>query len=201
MKKLIIIGAGGHGKVVADIALLNGYTDIVFFDDDDTKKECAGFPVVGRISDCEDMDTDTIVAIGNAALREKIQKITKNPVTLIHPAATVSNSAKLGRGTVIMAGAIINPYAVIGDGCIINTASTIDHDSVIGDYCHISVGAHLAGNVKVLRGTWIGIGAVISNNITVCADSIIGAGAVVIRDITEPGTYVGVPAKKTGTGS
>ena len=95
-----------------------------------------------------------------------------------------------------MAGAVINPGAQIGIGCIINTSSSVDHDCVVEDYVHISVGAHLSGTVRVGKGTWIGAGAIVSNNINICGGCMIGAGAVVIKDIAEPGTYVGVPAKK-----
>jgi len=94
-----------------------------------------------------------------------------------------------------MAGTVINPEARIGKGCIVNTSSSIDHDCGIGDYVHIAVGAHICGTVQIGNNTWIGAGATISNNIDVCSDCLIGAGAVVVKNITEPGTYIGVPAR------
>jgi acetyltransferase-like isoleucine patch superfamily enzyme len=95
-----------------------------------------------------------------------------------------------------MAGVVMNADASIGEGCIINTSSSVDHDNVLADFVHVSVGAHLAGTVKVGKGAWIGAGAVVSNNISICREALVGAGAVVVCDITEPGTYIGVPAKR-----
>lgn len=196
MKKLVIIGASGHGKVIADIAILNGYEDIVFLDDNETIKECAGLPVVGRVADAVGLTGDKIVAIGNAETRERIQGRLDNVVTLIHPNAVISRRVQIGKGTVVMAGAVINSDSVVGDGCIINTGASLDHDCVLEDFAHVSVGAHLAGTVKVGKRAWIGAGAVVINNLNICGDCMIGAGAVVVRNIREVGTYVGVPAKR-----
>mgnify|MGYP004540562665 CR=1 FL=1 len=199
LKKLVIIGASGHGKVIADIAVKNAYERIVFLDDDEKRKECAGFPVVGKVSDIEEYQGwNFIVAIGNPHIREKIfDEIEKNSLALlIHPNSVVSRRVKIGRGTVIMAGAVINSDVVIGDGCIINTCSSVDHDCVISSFSHVSVGAHIAGTVSIGESTWIGAGATVSNNIKICDNCVIGAGAVVVRDISESGTYIGVPAKK-----
>lgn len=95
-----------------------------------------------------------------------------------------------------MAGAVINPYARIGEGCIINACASIDHDCIVGNFAHISVGAHLAGTVHLGDGVWMGIGSAVSNNLRICGDCVIGAGAIVIHDIDEPGTYIGVPARR-----
>ena len=195
MNKLIIIGASGHGKVVADIAVLNGYKDIVFLDDDDSVKECAGWPVIGKST--EATDCELFVAVGNSETRKRLIGFyagRKIPV-LIHPSAIVAKDVEIGAGSVVMAGAVINPGAQIGKGCIINTSSSVDHDCLVEDFCHVSVGAHLSGTVSVGTGTWIGTGAIVSNNIKICGGCMIGAGAVVIKDINEPGTYVGVPAR------
>ena len=193
--RLIIIGASGHGKVVADIALLNGYKDIVFLDDDESIKECAGFSVIGKTAEAVNMSGDKIVANGDAKIRERMQQLIQT-VTLIHPNAIISRRVEIGEGTVIMAGAIVNSDARIGKGCIINTDTSIDHDCIVEDYVHVAVGAHLCGAVKIGHGTWVGAGSTVSNNIDICANAVIGAGAVVIKSITEPGTYIGVPAKK-----
>lgn len=194
MNRLIIIGASGHGKVIADIAVKIGYTEIVFLDDNEKITECAGFPVVGKTAQAGDMDGDKIVAIGNAGIREKIQK-TIETVTLVHPDASISRRVQIGQGTVVMAGAVINSDVTVGRGCIINTCASVDHDCKIGDYVHVSVGAHVAGTCEIGKGTWIGAGAVVSNNIKVCRDCMIGAGSVVVKDIDETGVYIGVPAK------
>lgn len=201
--KLLIIGASGHGKVIADIAVRMGkYEKIVFLDDNDQLSECMGFPVLGSTKEIANYvsDYEIIVAIGNAKIRrrimDEIDRLNGIHATLLHPLAVVSSYAQIGVGTVIMPGAVVNAGAVIGRGCIINTGATVDHDCTLGDYVHISVGAHIAGTVTVDDNTWIGIGAVVSNNLHVCRDCMIGAGAVVVSDIAEPGTYVGMPARQ-----
>jgi len=196
MKKIVIVGAGGHGKVVADIAKLNGYSDISFLDDDESKTEWYGYPVVGKTDDLEKYDCDQFVAMGDAKKRRELLSRISRKVTLIHPNATVADSAVIGEGSVIMAGVVINPDAIIGTGCIINTCSSIDHDSVVGDYVHIAVGTHLGGTVHVGENSWVGTGAILINNINVCSGCTIGAGAVVIKDIDNIGTYVGIPAAR-----
>lgn len=201
MKKIAIIGASGHGKVVADIALKNHYTDCIFLDDNVNVKSCGHYPVVGTSDDfIHYPDRDFIVAIGNCEIRSRIQnKLLRagvNVATLIHPAAIIADDVKVGRGSVVMAGAVINPFATIGEGVIINTCASVDHDSIIGDFVHVSVGANIAGTVVIGNQTWIGVNAAVSNNITICDRCMIGAGAVVVKDIDCPGTYIGVPAKK-----
>lgn len=200
-KKIVIIGASGHGKVIADIARENGYTTIIFLDDDLSHQECGGYPVAGKSSDAQNYPTyDFIVGIGNAKIRQRIQQSLElkylTLAVLVHPAAVVAVDVEIGAGTVVMAGSVINPGAVIGKGCIINTCSSVDHDCQVADYVHVSVGAHIAGTAQIGERTWIGAGATVSNNITICDDCMIGAGAVVVRNIEESGTYVGIPAKK-----
>lgn len=198
MSRLIIIGASGHGKVVADIATLNGYRDIVFLDDDKTIKECGGFPVVGGT--LEAPEGALFVAVGNAAIRERLMQhyINRTQPVLIHPAAVVAKDVTIGYGSVVMAGAVINPGSVIGKGVIINTCSSVDHDCVVGNYAHVSVGAHLCGTVAIGDRTWIGAGAIVKNNTNICEACMIGAGAVVVHDIVASGIYIGVPAEKKG---
>ena len=197
MKKLTIIGASGHGKVVASIAKLNGYDEILFMDDNETVRFCGKYQVVGNSNKAVSHDNDIFVAIGNARVRERImEKLSdKTFPVLIHPAAIIADDVKIGKGTVVMAGVIVNDGAVIGDGCILNTDSSIDHDCCVGDYVHVAVGAHLCGTVTVGNETWIGAGSTVSNNISICDSCIVGVGSAVVKDITERGTYVGVPAK------
>lgn len=198
MRKLAIIGASGHGRVVADIAVRNGYRDIVFLDDDENIHECGGYPVVGKSSAAQIIDADVIVGIGVASVRKRIQESVSEEkmITLIHPDAVVARDVVIGVGTVVMAGAVINPGARIGKGCIINTCSSVDHDCEVDDYVHIAVGSHLCGTVTVGEGTWIGAGATVSNNLFICPECMIGAGAVVVNDIQESGTYIGIPARR-----
>lgn len=196
--KLTIIGASGHGKVVADIAAHSGYDCIEFLDDDETISNCGNWHVVGKSNKAAETEGDLFIAIGNAKVRKRLMELysNKNFVSLVHPNAVIANDVELGCGTVVMAGAVINPGAFIGNGCIINTCSSVDHDCTVGEFVHVAVGAHLCGTVTVGNETWVGAGATVSNNVSICSGCMIGAGAVVIRDINAPGTYVGVPARR-----
>lgn len=201
--KLLIIGASGHGKVVADIAIkMKKWNNIVFLDDDKSIKSSMGLKVIGKSADVfkHIYDFDIFIAIGNnitrEAIQEKIEAKGVNIPILIHPNAVIGEQVELGGGTVIMAGVIINCCTNIGKGCIINTGSTIDHDNIIEDYVHISPGVNLAGTVKIGRGSWLGIGSKVSNNINIISDCKVGAGTIVIKDIIKSGTYVGIPARR-----
>lgn len=200
---LLIMGASGHGKVVADIALkMDVWKYIAFLDQDESIVSSLGIEVIDKSVNAfrYAKDYDIFVAIGNNIMREKIigelMAAGANVPILIHPSATLGKEVEVEVGTVIMAGVVINCCTKIGKGCIINTGATIDHDNVIDDYVHISPGAHLAGAVKVGKNTWIGAGGIVINNINITGNCVIGAGAVVISSISEPGIYVGVPAKK-----
>lgn len=201
--KLIIIGASGHGKVVADIAIkMNKWQSIAFLDDDESIKTSMGLEVIGKTSDAFTYkdEADFFVAIGSNATREMIQeKLIEqglSVVSLTHPSAVIGTDVEIGIGSVVMAGVVINSSSRIGKGCIINTSSSLDHDTVIKDYVHISPGVNMAGTVRVGKGSWLGIGSIVSNNVNICSCCKVGAGAVVVKDITEPGTYVGVPVRR-----
>jgi len=201
--KLLIIGASGHGKVIADIALkMNRWNEISFLDDDESIKTVLGLEVIGKPDDALSYvnEYDIFVAVGNNATREKIQtKLESEGVNLpvlVHPTAVMGEQVYVESGTVVMAGVVINCCTTIGRGCIINTSASIDHDNVIGNFTHISPGVHLAGTVKLGHSTWLGIGSIVRNNVNIISGSIIGAGAVVIEDIKKPGTYVWIPARK-----
>lgn len=199
-RKLIIIGASGHGKVVADIAKLSGYEIVEFLDDDNDKVFCGNYNVIGKIKEFKKhKDCDFIVGIGNAIVREKIQNMITafgcRVVTLIHPNAVIASDTEVGNGTVIMAGSVVNSGTTIGNGVIINTCSSVDHDCTVENFVHVAVGAHVAGTVYVAERTWIGAGATVINNIKILKSCTIGAGAVIVRNIEHEGVYVGVPAK------
>ncbi len=200
MKRLIVIGAGGHGKVIVDIAKKVGYKDIAFLDDNITG-EVMGIKVVGKIRkwDKFSKNADFFVAVGNNKIRKKfIEELMANGETvcsLIHPSAVIGTDVEIGYGTCVMAGVVINPCVKIGKGVIVNTSSSVDHDSNIGDYCHIAVGCHVTGTVNVGDNCFLGAGSVIKNNINVCSNCVLGAGAVVVKDIEKEGTYIGIPAK------
>lgn len=197
--RLVIIGAGGHAKVIADIAVKNGYTDICFVDDA-KQGSFMGFPVVGKSEDIKslnDSKTDFVIGIGNNSIRKKIaEENDVNYVSLIHPSAQLGLCVKIGKGTVVMAQAAINSDATIKNHCIINTGAVIEHDNVIEDYVHISPKAALGGTVHVGELSHIGIGAVVKHSLNICSECVVGAGAAVIKDIEKSSTYAGVPAKE-----
>lgn len=199
-KKVIIIGTGGHAKVVADIVLKSG--DIIkgFIDKNEKQEKFIGYPILGN-DNCyiNYLDCYFIIAIGNASIRQRINNSMYGVkwYTAIHPNAVISDvNVNIDYGTVVMPNAVINSCSSVGKHCIINTAAVIEHDNCIGDFSHISVGAKLAGGISVGEKSHIGIGAVIRECIAICDNVIVGAGAVVVKNINEPGKYIGVPAKK-----
>lgn len=198
-KKLIIIGASGHGKVIADIAIKNGYEIIGFLDDNEAIKSILGFPVLGKVADVlkyQEVD-EFVIAIGSNTIRKKIaQQFNLKWATLIHPSAVIGMDVQIGCGSVVMANAVVNPSAKVGEHCIINTGAIVEHDNILEDYVHVSPNAALAGTVHVGERTHIGIGACVRNNLEIADDVVIGAGAVVVKDILEKGVYVGVPVRK-----
>ena len=204
MKKIIIYGASGHGKVICDI-LEKCKRQIKGFIDDDSKKWGLNFfryKILGGYDYLNDIDRDQyeiIIGIGDNNTRESISgKISKEEIKFgiaIHPSAQIAKNVIIKEGTVIMANAVINPDTRIGKHCILNTSSSVDHDCDLGDFVHISPGACLGGNIKVSKCSWIGLGASIKNNVIIGENSIIGAGAVVINDIPNNVIVVGNPAK------
>ena len=200
--RLIIIGASGHGKVVADIAdRMNKWEAIAFLDDDEFIKDCRGLKVIGTVSDAYQYleDSDFFVAVGDNLTRkiiqEKLEALGVSLINLVHPSVVLGSSVEIGLGTAIMAGVVINSSCVIGKGCIINTSASLDHDSILEEYVHISPGVNIAGSVKVGKRSWIGIGSSIINNINIGEDTIIGAGSVVIKNLPPSCIAVGSPAK------
>lgn len=201
MNSLIIIGAGGHGKVAADIAVKLGYSDIKFLDDLRHGEYCLGFPIIGSTSDASKYQTsEFFVAVGDSKRRELIMKdldrLGLHVINLIHPSSVIGSDVSIGKGTIVMAGAIINSGTRIGNGVIINTSASVDHDNKIGNYSHVSVGAHLAGSVTIGKSCWIGIGSVISNNLSICNNCYLGASSLVVKNLSEPGIYYGAPCLK-----
>ena len=204
MNSLLIFGAGGHGKVVAETArAADTRREIVFADDAYPQLESLGdYPVVADFSTARSLSEaypDVIVALGDnharADLTAELQEAGFNPVVLVHPAAVGAETAELGQGTVIFAGAVVQADARVGRAVIINTAATVDHDCIIGNGVHLSPGVHLGGEVKLGDYCWLGVGAVTVNQVTVGQDVTVGAGSCVIGDLPDEVTAVGVPAR------
>lgn len=199
-KGLLIVGAGGHGRVVADIAKKTGLYDQIAFLDDDLSKEVPGYKLLGTVKEYQKWSGshEFVVAVGNNRIRRGIQKMLEKQVaivTLVHPSAVIGEWVELGIGTVVMANAVVNSGTAVGEGVILNTGSTVDHDCRIGSYAHVAPGSHISGNVSVGEGSWVGVGSSIVNNVSICERCMIGAGAIVVDDIREAGTYVGIPAR------
>lgn len=203
MAKLAILGASGHGKVLADIALLTGWTEIDFFDDRFPElNKLEQWSVVGNtkqlLQQLPNYD-GVIVGIGNNKIRleKQIQlaKLNASLITLIHPRAVISNMSYISIGSVVMANVVINPFVKIGQACIINTSATVDHDCILADGVHVSPGSHLAGGVSVGTNSWIGIGSNIIQLVNIGDNVIVGAGSTVIHSITSSQTVIGSPAK------
>lgn len=202
MNSVIIIGASGHGKVIADIIQKSG-DKVLGFLDDNTKlpNTFINFPLLGTVDKYNKYITEAqfVIAVGDAIVRKMIAKKLAGVkwYTAIHPSAVISCiNVAIAEGTVVMANTVINSGSVIGRHCIINSGAIVEHDNKLKDFVHVSVGAKLAGTVSVGEGSWIGIGACISNNLKICAHCTIGAGAVVINNINDAGTYIGIPAKR-----
>lgn len=200
---LVIIGASGHGKVVADTALNMKKWEFIYFLDDNPKlDEVMGIKVVGKVKDAEQYkkNSDFFVAIGDNDVRkciqEKLYKEKFSIVNLIHPSALIARGVDIGTGTVVMPGVIINPSTKIGNGCIINTSSVVEHDNIVSDYVHISPGVQTGGNVEIGYLSWLGIGSIVINNIKIGPKCLVGAGAIVINNLEDSGTYVGLPARR-----
>lgn len=209
MKRLMIIGAGGHGKVVADAALQAGWQDIRFADARFPElTRLRQWPIVGNDRDLLRAPPDVdglIIAVGNnrsrAALHQRFQAAGWPMVSIIHPAAVVSPFAQLGAGSVVLAGAIINIDASIGEAAIINSGAVVEHDCVLGLGVHVSPQAALAGGVSVGDFSWVGIGSSVRQAVHVGSGVTIGAGAAVIADVPDGLTVAGVPAKPLHPGT
>lgn len=203
MKRLAILGASGHGKVVADTAELCGWEEVLFFDDAFPQKRSIGaWKVVGNteslLKQLSGFD-GVIVGIGSNRTRQlKFDVLIKAGAQfarIIHPKATVSRYATIGVGSVVFANVAVNAGAVVGNNCILNTDCTVDHDCVLSKSVHISPGAHLSGEVIVGELSWVGVGACVTQCIEIADNAIVGAGATVIRNVAESKTVVGTPAK------
>lgn len=205
--RLLIVGASGHARVVADVARRMGSFEITGVCNRSGTGDFEGIPVIAR-----DVDVPALwrlkafdlacIAIGDNWDRARaVEIITRQEpkitfATLIHPRAAVADPASVGEGTVVMAGAVVNPGAVIGRHAVLNTNCSVDHDCRIGDFASVSPGAALGGNVKLGYCSFVGIGAAVNQGISVGDHTVVGSGAVVVRDLGDRLVAVGVPARE-----
>ncbi len=203
MKRLAVLGAGGHGHVVADTATAAGWSTVALFDDQWPNASSAGpWAIEGDATQLLKRLTDfdgVIVAIGHCAsrwgLHDRLRAAGAPLATIVHPRAWVSPNARVGAGSVVMAGSVLQFGAQVGEAAIINTGATVDHDCVIGDGVHLCPGTHLGGRVRVGRLSWVGIGTSVRQGIHIGESVTIGAGAAVVEDLANGTTAVGVPAR------
>lgn len=185
-KEVIVIGAGGHGKVIADIVEKSGDKVLGFLDDNCKSEKVLKYPVLGKPEDCiKYKDKEFFIAIGNNAVRKRLSSEYDHLkfYTAIHPSAVIAMDVEIGEGTCIMAGAIVNTSTKIGRHCIINSGSVVEHDNRLADFVHLSPGTVLCGTVTVGEGTHIGGGATVKNNVTITSDVTVDTGAVITTDI------------------
>jgi sugar O-acyltransferase (sialic acid O-acetyltransferase NeuD family) len=203
MTRLAILGASGHGKVIADAALAAGWQKVDFFDDAWPERTAIGrWAVLGSSAELLANLASyqgVVVGIGHCATRWKkhleLREAGGPLVSIVHPRAYVSPFATIGAGSVLFAGASVNVDAALGEACIVNTGASVDHDCLLADAVHISPGSHLSGNVSVGARTWIGVGANIRQGVQIGTDVTVGAGAVVVGNVANGQTVIGCPAK------
>ena len=200
VSSLLILGAGGHGRVVADAAQRQGAWAAVAATDRNASR-CSGELLPGvalRAPAALDEAPSVHVAVGdNAARRRECEAVGLHRLaTVIHPQASVSPHAQLAGGCLVAAQAVVAPYARLGHGVIVNHAAVVDHDAAVGAFTHVAPGARLGGGVSIGAGVLVGAGASVLPGRKVCDGAVIGAGAVVNRDIDEPGTWAGLPARR-----
>jgi sugar O-acyltransferase (sialic acid O-acetyltransferase NeuD family) len=207
MIRVIVIGAGGHGQVVADALQAASdagaaATPVGFVDDAALAgSSILGLPILGTTAELTSLEFDAVVVAigGNATRRTLSLKLRERGIpfaSAVHPAATIARNVELGAGAMVCAGVVVNTGAVIGDGVILNTACSVDHDSRIGHFAHIAPGVHLAGEVRVGEGALVGIGSAVTPGRTIGSWAIVGAGSVVTRDIGDREKVAGVPARR-----
>ncbi len=204
--EVLIMGAGGHGRVVLDILRqTKTYRPIAFIDNDSRLhgRHIDGLPVLGDVSQLGDLRRRgicrAIVAIGDNGVRRWMAEAMRGhgfePINAVHPSAQIAQSVVLGKGVVVAAGALVCAHCQIGDYAILNTGCIVDHESSVGTCAHVCPGVRLAGRAIVEAGAIVGIGATVIQRVRIGLDAIVGAGAVVIEDVDPMTTVVGVPAR------
>ncbi len=201
VKGVLVLGGGGHAKVVVGTLSASGSHISAVYDDHQAKhgSELLGFRVVGPLAAAlEKRGHPAIMAIGSNSIRKRLAlNFSSLPWTkAIHPDAMIDPTARIGDGTVVFAGAVIQAEALVGRHVIVNTAATIDHDCEVGDFAHVAPGVHLAGGVRVGEGAFLGIGAVATPGVKIGAWATVGAGAIVLNDVPPGVTVAGAPARE-----
>lgn len=202
MKKINLIGSGGHCRSLIPIIRQNGIKINGIYDDSYSTENIEvilGIPLKGKVDEVLKSDSSVVLSVGNNIEREilfnKFNDLIFNN-TIVADSVIIGKNVKLGIANQIFHQVFINTEVKIGSNNIINSKALIEHECMIGNHCHIAIGAILGGRVKIGNQCFIGAGAVIKDKINICDNVIIGAGGVVINDILQPGTYVGNPVRK-----
>ena len=196
--RIVVVGTGGHAKVVIATVRAAGGEVVAAYDDDQKRwgQQILGVPIKGPISGEEIGSAPTIIAIGDNRARQSIaERLQAQWVSVCHPDTTVHPSVSLGPGTVVFAGVVIQPDATIGAHSILNTAASVDHDCIVGDFVHIGPGVSVCGGVTLDEGVVLGVGAKVAPNVEIGPWSTAGAGAVCVVDVARDTTVIGVPAR------
>lgn len=208
MDEIVVIGGGGHAKVVVSILRKLQRYRIVGYTDPEGRGSLLGAPYLGADRELAALASrlqklNAVLAIGQVGLGEKrheiwtrLQSQVLSFPAIVSPAAIVNEGVSFGDGTVVMDGVVINCGAKIGCGAIVNTNSTIEHDVVLEDWVHVAPGATISGGVTVGRFSMVGAGSTVIEGIKIASGCMVGAGATIVRDLTKPGVYVGTPARR-----
>jgi UDP-perosamine 4-acetyltransferase len=202
--KTVLVGSGGHAKVIIDILRHNPEVELAGCTSSDPEcREVMGLPVLGTDAVLPSLlqagVTQAFVAIGDNRARVRVAREVAGLgffiINAIHPCTTIAPSVKLGKGIAVMAGVVINPDTMVADYAVVNTGATVDHDGSLGEGCHLAPGTHLAGNVSIGAGAFLGVGCSAIPEVSVGDWSVVGAGAAIVADIPAKVLALGVPAR------
>lgn len=196
-RAVVVIGAGGHGKVVVSTLRAAGFTVAGVYDHDRGlwNTSLLEAPILGAPEELSGSDRPVVLGLGDNRTRERLAELGLEWHSVVHPIGWMHDSVEVGEGTVVFAGAIVQPETRIGRHCIVNTGATIDHDCTLGDFSHVAPGAQLAGGVTVGTGALLGIGCSVIPGVSVGDWAVVGAGAAVVSDVAPGATVKGVPAR------
>jgi sugar O-acyltransferase (sialic acid O-acetyltransferase NeuD family) len=206
--KIVVVGGGGHAKVLISILRKLGTFDLVGYTDVEDRGTIFGVPFLGTDDILKELRSQHaslsgFIGLGAVRVTDKRKQLWNRLIregfdlpAVVSADAVVNEDVSIGEGTVVLDGAVINSGSRIGRNCVINTNCTVEHDCEIADHAHVASGATLGGGVKVGENSMVGAGATVIQCVSICPDCMVGAGAVVIKDISEPGVYVGNPARK-----